>query len=242
MFNRAVEDDILLSNPFEKLSTAVKVEKKWYYVTPADYQKLMEAAPNPNWRLLISLCRLTGLRSGEALRLEWEDIDWDRNCLKVMAKEDWRPKDKDPRTPPLCPELQKLLLQAYEVAKPGQKRVIGKMSATNLHRDFGVIRQQAGVNEYRGPFQTMRKNCYEDWARNHPVHVVKEWAGHSSLDITAQYYLQVSESEYKRAAERSFLGDLAQLFAQLDQNKGVDKKEENAISLLKKNLGKSRRA
>jgi len=248
MINRAVEDEVVLFNPFRKLAKAVKVEKSWYYVTPQDYKNLMEAAPNLNWRLLISLCRLAGLRIGEALNLEWEDIDWNRNCLRVIAKVGWRPKDRDPRTPPLCRELQQLLLEAYEVAEPGQERVIDKMSTTNLYRDFGVIRRRAGINEYNGPFQTMRKNCYEDWARDHPAHVLKEWAGHSSLDVTAKYYLQVSESEYKRAAEKSFLEqpaqqklpdfvqELAQKLAQKGKKKGIDKKRENRIYLLHKNL------
>jgi hypothetical protein len=88
-----------------------------------------------------------------------EDIDWNRNCLMIKAKERWQPKDKDPKTPPICPEFQQLLLQAYEEAEPKQKWVIGKMCKTNLYRDFGVICKRAGVEKYARPFQTLRKNC-----------------------------------------------------------------------------------
>jgi hypothetical protein len=72
--------------------------------------------------------------------------------------------------------------------------------------------------------------------------VLKEWAGHSSLDVTDKYYLQVSESEYKRAVERSFLQNFAQLFAQFDQNKDIDNEKVNRIDLLKKNIRKYMRA
>jgi hypothetical protein len=36
------------------------------------------------------------------------------------------------------------------------------------------------------------------------MHVVKDWAGHSDTSTTQQYYLQVSDGDYSRAAKESF--------------------------------------
>ena len=169
----------------------------------------MGVTPNMNWRLLLSLCRLAGMRRGEALNLTWSDINWEGNNIRIIAKKEWQPKDKNSRNVPLCPELQKLLLDAYNQAQPGQKRIIEGIVTVNLWRDFNVLLQRAGVSEYPKPFHTLRKSCITDWAASYPAHVVKEWAGHSSLDTTDRYYLQVPESEYSRASRNSFWGQIS---------------------------------
>ena len=236
LFNFAKEDDFILDNPFNKLSKTIKIERAWHYVTKDEYQKLMTFAPNTNWRLLISLCRLAGLRRGEALDLEWSDIDWGEHRLQIIGSESWQPKDRESRIVPIFPELYKILLTAYDDADAGQKKVIEGLCATNTWRDFQVLFRRAGVKPYSKPCHSLRKNAITDWASNFPAHVVKEWAGHSSLETTDRYYLQVSESEYTRAAQTSFFGDFAQLFAKLDKNKEIDKSKENRIDLLQKGI------
>jgi integrase len=206
IFNHAVEDDIILFNPFDRLSNATKVERDWHYVTKDEYDRLVDATQNMNWRLLISLCRLAGMRRGEALNLAWSDINWESNYIRIIAKKEWQPKDKNPRNIPLCPELQKILLEAYNRAESGQNQVVEGIVVENLWRDFNTLFQRAGVSKYSKPFHTLRKSCITDWAANYPAHVVKEWAGHSSLDTTDRYYLQVPESEYSRASLNSFWG------------------------------------
>ena len=69
------------------------------------------------------------------------------------------------------------------------------------------------------------------WASDFPAHVVKQWAGHSDLETTDRYYLQVSESEYERAAATRMSPEETQLPTQLDENE--------ADSAEQKNTGKS---
>jgi len=50
------------------------------------------------------------------------------------------------------------------------------------------------------PFHTLRKTCCTVWAREYPQHVVQAWAGHAKAETTSEFYLQVSEREYDKAA------------------------------------------
>ncbi len=241
IFNRLVEDDQILGNPFSRLSRKVTIEKAWYYVDCEEYNRLAIAAPDINWRLLISLCRLAALRRGEALNLRWEEINWHEKTLRVIAKENWRPKDKKPRIVPICPELEKLLLDGYHAAKSGQELVIKRKSLNNLRRDFYArICRPAGVPEYSKPFHTLRKNCVTDWAMKFPAHVVQEWAGHSDLNTTNEFYLQVSGEEYKRASETGFFdgrqGFLTKPLAKPEEKKGLDNNEDNRIIIADKEI------
>lgn len=43
----------------------------------------------------------TGCRKGEALALEWENVDFRRGLVRIWASEDWQPKDADNREVPM---------------------------------------------------------------------------------------------------------------------------------------------
>jgi integrase len=226
MFNKAIDLGLIADNPFRSVPQKVKGVKSWYYVSPSDFASMLEACPNLPWRLLLSLCRKAGLRSGEAMSLEFADIDFERHILTVIAKDDWQPKDKEPRRVPIEMDLFNLILEAHQSARDGQKKIIEGISHCNLNRDLKVICRRAGVEKYSKPFHTLRKNCITDWAAYWPAHVVKEWAGHADMETTNKHYLQVSESEYNRASNVRLLDvsrqPNAQLFAQPAENTEVN--------------------
>ena len=202
MFADAVDDDLILFNPFDRLGGSKPVSSPWKYQDLTTLGKLIEASPSDSWRLLLALCRLAGLRRGEALAARWVDIDWDKKLLHVRPYEGWAPKDSDPRKVPLRSELYGLMLACFEKAEPGSETIIpkGTVNARNISRDFKVICRRADVPTYSKPLHTLRKSCLTDWAGRYPQHVVTEWAGHADPKTTNEYYLKISEADYERAA------------------------------------------
>lgn len=203
IFRYAVDDDYIRVNPFEKLPKTVKVCTGWHYVSKGEFQKMADNA-TLRFRVLLALCRLAGLRRGEALNLEWPDIDFEHNRIQIVGKDHWQPKDKEKRIIPICPELQAILLEAYEDTPEGQRNVLPSFCEDNIDRDIKRLAGRSGVVEYGKPLHTLRKSCLTDWAARFPMHCVKEWAGHANIATTQQFYLQVSESDYDRAAGVSF--------------------------------------
>ena len=204
MFGTALDDDLILFNPFDKLAGSVTPPKAWHEVTSGEFSKLMGHA-SPAWGLLLALARHAGLRRGEALNICWDQIDWERSRLTIIANDEWRPKDRDSRVVPIVPGLHAILLGAFEDAETGVEKVIsvGSIKVKNISRDFTVLCKRAGVQRYAKPFHTLRKTCLTAWAREFPQHVVQEWAGHASAVTTGEYYLQVSEAEYEKAAGKT---------------------------------------
>lgn len=202
LFNRALADDLVDLNPFDRLSATVPVPRDWHYVSGEEFDRLLEAEGRPAWRLLLALARWAALRRGEALHLGWRHIDWSTRRIEIISQADFTLKDKEPRIVPLPPRLHDLLLAAFLAAAPGQDYVIGPSSVrvNNFSRDFGVLCHRAGVERYPKPLHTLRKSCITDWAAVHPLHVVRVWAGHSDIATTDRHYLQVSAAEYERAA------------------------------------------
>jgi len=197
MFNHAVRDDLILFNPFDRLkSNASEPDKDWRYVTRDELKKLFNACPTKSWHLLLALCRLAGLRQGEALSLPWSRIDWDAHRLEVIAEKTGRR-----RIVPIEPELYNILLEAFETAHERELLIIPSESIvdSNLWRDFGVICKRAGLNRWEKWCQVLRKNCETDWAQKYPQYVVSVWIGHD-INVSAQYYLQVPEQLYKQVS------------------------------------------
>jgi integrase len=197
IFNYAVRDDLILYNPFDRLkSTAPEPDKNWHYVTPKELDSLLDACPTLSWKLLLSLCRLAGLRQGEALRLPWLAIDWETRKMEVIAE-----KTGHRRIVPIEPKLYDLLLEAFSIAREKEVFVIPSdaIVETNLWRDFGVVCKKAEVERWADWCQVLRRNCETDWAQKYPQYVVSYWIGHD-ITVSARHYLQVPEELYDKVS------------------------------------------
>ncbi len=193
-FNSAVGEDLIMVNPFDRLkSNAPEPDKNWKYLSIEELDKLLDACPNWGWKLQIALCRLAGLRRGEAFSLTWMDIDWQNHRLIMIAE-----KTSRQRIVPIGPKLYELLLDAFAVAEEGEKRVC-PISKHGMWRNFQVYRKRAGLEKWKDAFKVMRRNCETDWAQVYPQYVVSTWIGHG-IEVSARHYLQVPEELYEKAA------------------------------------------
>lgn len=205
MFGYAVTAELLTANPFAKTVSKIKGDKNWHYVTQEELTKIMDAAL-PDVAIVIALCRLAGLRRGEAIALEWENVNWENGSIEVVEKDGWKPKDKESRIVPMCKELADILLVAHENAPEGQTKVCTP-SVLNLNQNVLRAIRRAGLPRYAKPLHTLRKCCLSDWASNNPLHAVKDWAGHSSIETTEKHYLKSNDKDFRNVSGASFWND-----------------------------------
>ena len=83
-FRAAQRQRLITENPFADLKATVqRNEKRDYFITREKAQKVLDACPDAQWRLLFALSRYAGLRCpSEHLGLRWGDIDWERNRMR----------------------------------------------------------------------------------------------------------------------------------------------------------------
>jgi hypothetical protein len=68
IFKAVTDEDLLLFNPFSRQKSApMEPDKDWYYLSLEDLEDIVANCPNYGWRVFLALCRLAGLRQGEAL-------------------------------------------------------------------------------------------------------------------------------------------------------------------------------
>lgn len=230
MFNQALQDDLVLSNPFDKLSRTIRTKKEWDYIGMDKFGRLLNACPNNSWQLLLALCRFAGLRQGEALNLTWREVDWGKTHLEI-----WGQKTKRTRHVPIGPELFSMLRDAFENAREGDSLVVTNLSESNLWRDFRVILKRAEIEPYPKWCQTLRRNREQDWNEKFPSHIVAAWMGHSE-SVAREHYLRVHERDMDVAIKTPIDSEFAQKLAQLGQKKSVDRKGKNGIVLEEKKI------
>ncbi len=202
-FNAAVRRRLIDSNPFTELKASVRSNpSRFYFVTQQEADKVLEACPDLQWRLLFTLSRYGGLRCpSEHLALRWGDIDWERGRIRVTSPKTAHHEGGESRLIPLFPELRPHLEQAFEAAPDRSEFVITlrRDASTNLRTRFEKIIKRAGLKPWPKLFQNLRSTRETELAESFPMHVVCEWIGNSQ-PVAVKHYLQVTDEHYERGA------------------------------------------
>jgi integrase len=201
-FRQAIQWDMLVKNPFDGVRAgSQKNRKRMHFVSRADSQKVLDACPDSQWRLLFALSRFGGLRCpSEHLALKWGDVNWEQGCIRVPSCKTEHYEGGDERMMPLFPELRPYLLQAFEKAEPGTEYVITRYRDTNanLRTQLHRIIRRAGLTPWPKPFHNLRSTRQTELQEHFPGHVVCAWLGNSE-GVAEDHYLQVTDAHFARA-------------------------------------------
>ena len=198
-FKHALRKGLVDANPFAELKGGSQHNaNRLEFVSREAIQRVIEAAPDAEWRLLIALARYAGLRTpSEPFLLTWDDINWERRRFVVTA-----PKTKSKRIVPMFPELYPYFADCLELADPGSKYVITRYRNPdqNLRTQLKRIICKAGLVPWEKPWQNLRSSCETELTDRFPVHVAAAWVG-NSVKTAARHYLQVTDEHFETAVQ-----------------------------------------
>lgn len=205
-FRYAVKKRLIASNPFDDITKSVGTNKaRYYFVKREDAEKVLEACPNADWRILFALARYGGLRSpSETLTLQWCDVDWDNERILVRSPKTEHHEGKESRLIPMFPELKPHLEAAFDDAPVGAKFVVQRYrdQDANLRTHLQRIIQKAGVKPWPKLWQNLRATRETELVKDFPIHVACEWIG-NSVAVASKHYLQVTEDHYEQALRKA---------------------------------------
>jgi integrase len=205
-FRAAARKRLIPESPFADMKeTSVRANRsRDYFVSRKEAQTVLDACPDNQWRLLFSLCRFGGLRCpSEPLVIRWGDVDWEHDRIMVDS-----PKT-GPRYIPIFPELRPYLEKAWDEAPEGSEFVITRYRDrnSNLRTQLCRIIKRAKLIPWPKLFQNLRSTretelLNEGWK----IHQVCAWIGNSE-PVVMEHYLQVTESDFAKAAGKGVDGD-----------------------------------
>jgi integrase len=203
-FRAALRHKLAAENPFADTQAPGGVDRsRQFFVTREAAARVLEACPGGRWRLVFALARYGGLRvPSEVIELRWAEVDWERGRFLVHAPKTERHEGKAERWVPLFPELRPHLEEAFERAEPGAVKVAAGFSRRSPAAALKKIIRRAGLTPWPKLFQNLRSSRETELAAEYPMHVVCAWIGNSPR-IAMQHYLQVTEDDFTRAAQKA---------------------------------------
>jgi site-specific recombinase XerD len=215
-FRFLVEEERLLRDPALPLRTPKKREALPDVLTLGELERLLAATGRPDvWerhfpgkperdRLLLALPAYGGLRRGELLGLDWDDLDLSRRLLKVR-----RAKGGRQRAIPIHPALPPLILDYYATPHPLAERALfvgvqGKrLKDTQLDQLFRHYVEASGVGERKRVTPHTLRHVFASELLHAGANLrqIQELLGHKHLDST-QRYTRVNAHELRGAIKR----------------------------------------
>ena len=202
MFNKAKNLNYVRQNPFDGLRPIPAPQKPIRVLSPREIQTLLDTAGDDLVAtLLLRLLIETGARLGEAVNLEFSDIDTERGIVFIRVKENWRPKNRKNRMIFISP-LTCELIERLKATTPFSYLFDfkSKYPVHMAHQMFKRIVMKAGV-KYCTPHD-LRKTVISQLAMlgiNQAV--AQRFAGHQSLLTTTTYYTSIADETVRKAAE-----------------------------------------
>lgn len=85
-FKQAFKDDLIIANPFDKVTRPKKNEFQGSFYSKEEMQKLLELAKDDPIYTAIMVSGTMGLRRSETLGVRWSRIDWEAKSLLLDTK------------------------------------------------------------------------------------------------------------------------------------------------------------
>jgi integrase len=206
-FTWAVGQGWIEKSPLDGVGRGSFVNKANDLIIPMDwYHKLLDAAPCQEWRAIIALVRIGGLRCpSEIIQLRWEDVLWEQDRFRVCSPKTEHHAGKESRLVPIFPELKaELEVLFFDPASEGKEYVINRYHTPkqNFGTMFGKIVRRAGLPEIPRPFDNMRMTRSNEVYNRWGAFKESQWIGHSAR-VRQDHYLMLTDDDFSDASKVS---------------------------------------
>jgi len=204
VFEWAVDQDWLTKNPLKKIPNGSFINRaNDRTISMEDYAKLLDACPSQEWRTIVALARIGGLRCpSELMRLRWSDIHWSENRFLVRSPKTERHEGHRERLVPLFPELRAELERYFSLDETKENEFViehYQKTAWNLTTPLQTIARRAGLGTIVRPYDNMRMSRSNEVRKRWGQVLESLWIGHSEK-VMKDHYALVSDEEFAEAA------------------------------------------
>lgn len=187
----------VLHEKFKERVPLIKREEKLPVVLSRDeIAKMVEATENLKHRLVLMLLYYAGLRLNEAINLEWEDVDFEKDLIHIKKGEGQRERNVF-----LHPKLEQMLLiygrrECRPILKSNRNKKYNEKTVQQIVRrasERGKVNKRVTPKTLRHSFATHLLESGAD------IREIQQLLGHKNLRTT-QIYSHIASRDIKRLA------------------------------------------
>ncbi|WP_118907760.1 tyrosine-type recombinase/integrase [Listeria weihenstephanensis] len=227
LFDVAVDDNLIIRNPCIGIKKLKVVKQKMKFWTTAEFKCFIDAINEKDHvdKVFFTTAYLTGMRAGEMMALQWDDIDFGRNEIHV-SKTMSRVNGENIVTTPKSTnsnryitinaklaemlkdwkERQEALLKSYLITDLKDITVFQYSINTPIRECFGTkkitkICKDAGIRPIR--LHDFRHSHVALLIDNHEeITAIKERMGHASITTTIDTYGHLFPNKQKSMSDK----------------------------------------
>lgn len=166
-----------------------KIGRRTRWLTPKEYEQLLDGCVTAQNRLVIQTAVGTGMRHGELRALRKHMIDFERRQVSLPGE---LTKNGLPRFVPMTQELSDTLKKHCEKAPDDlvfyhqTEDMTGYVPYANFYKFYSGARRRANLNEVR--FHDLRHTFASWWVqKGGDLYALRDILGHSSLAMVERY-------------------------------------------------------
>ena len=213
--DKAVADGLILKNPAANCKVPATHPREMSVLTGEEIQRLLIQAKEDGCYELLLLELSTGLRRGEILALQWDDLDFQTGALRVerqvqRIKGELVVSQPKTRTSSRSVILARPILNVLERYRksctsrwmfPSQRKVDSPLDPAGVRKKVAAVLKRAGCKHLR--FHDLR-HTFATNALEHGMDIktLSAIIGHVSSATTLNVYTHVTDEMRQKAADR----------------------------------------
>lgn len=205
VFDAAKSRGWLTANPFSHIRRRGESNPdRDEYVTWDDAERLIEAETTAEFRLLLALARMCGLRCpSELAPLPWSAVDWDLNIFNVEAPKT-RSRGKPRRDIPIFRGLAPYFREAFDAAPERSDLMFPNFqgSSTAITNRLERLCRKCRIAMWPKPWMNMRASAERDMLKGLPLDEAAAFLGHSP-ETALRHYSRVFKDLRAQAQGRA---------------------------------------
>ncbi len=209
--NLAIEDELLHENPSKGIRVAVP-DRAPRIFTEFEIHKMLTQF-KPTVRDFTRLVYYEALRVGEACHLRWEDVDLDRELIRIRGRnaaeeiKAWEPKSKaGTRVLPMRAKVKEILDRLYVEPNGNSPYVFPHLQKCRhperqAQKQFRKECGRIGILPMEGKdpsLRDLRRSQLTELAHTLSPYELQSFAGHENPQTTSQYYVHLKSEDLGR--------------------------------------------
>jgi integrase len=200
VFSYAKREGLIIRSPFERATGIISKadeNRRDRVLSIEEERRLLDACVGrcSHLRPLLIAALDTGMRKGELLKLQWQDVELERRTITVTALNS---KTARARTVGITNRLLGELNNLWEVSAGDLSELVFGLK-DNFKNGWKTLCRIAGVEDFR--FHDTRHTAITRWvSRGIPIAEIMRLSGHSTLTAFA-IYVNSTEQTVRRGAE-----------------------------------------